>query len=797
MSMLGNRPVRYKLVAGFLLVSGIALLLTCVAFLISDFISLRNSMVASLSTQSEMIALNTASALLFDDAKSAEVTLGALRAEPQIAAAAIYRRDGKVFATYSNPGAGQSAALLPSRVGAVTDGFHFAGNRLVVTRRILSERDVIGELTVVADLAEMYARLRHYGLTASFVLLAAFAVALAISARVQRTISHPIQQLTDLAGKISFEKDYSARVVVTGQDEFGQLATTFNDMLDRIVGDIEARDRAEAEVRTLNEELEHRVEKRTAELGAANEELEAFATQIEQQNRELELRRCEAERATQLKSAFLASMSHELRTPLNAILGFSELMEEQVGGQLNEKQQRWLVHIRTAGKHLLQLINDILDLSKIESGQLSLSQEDFKLADALPEVLSIIKPLAMAKKVEIDSTIQNDLLVYADRTRLKQVVYNLLSNAVKFTLAGGRVQIESWSDSKFVTLSVTDTGIGIRPEDQEVVFEEFRQVGESTRGTKEGTGLGLAIAKRLIERQGGRIWLESELGKGSRFSFTLPLACGIPSQAPQLAPPPQAACLHSKPRILVVDDEAPALELLRDYLSSEGYEVVTASSGEEALRLARKARPDAITLDIMMPSGSGWEVLQCLRADPATAEVPVIVVSIVDRKDLGLILGVSDYLVKPVSKDVLLKTIRKNVGEGECSRTILVVDDDPADLHMIQEVISSAGYSALAAQGGPAAIEILQRSHPDAVLLDLVMPGIDGFQVLSHIKQNAALRDLPVFILTGKDLTKNEIGLLQRDAQAWFQKSDGWKQELLTRIRDVVNSDVAKAVAQV
>jgi len=799
MLTLRDYPIRKKLIAGILFASTTVLVLMCAAFLVSDFFTLRNDLVRTFSAQEEMIALNVTSAVLFNDSTSAESTLKALRAEPQVSAAAVYRKDGSVLATYKSP---SDSSRQVGRHGPsdFSPGAEFSKGELILVRHIISEGENIGTLVVEVNLSDMYGRFRQNGITAFLVLVAALCVAFGISSQLHRVLSAPIQQLTDLASRISLQKDYSARLLIERKDELGQLANTFNEMLDRIVADINARESAEAEVRTLNDQLEDRVAKRTAELAAANNRLEDFAKRIEQQNRELEVRRREAERATQLKSAFLASMSHELRTPLNAILGFSELMQDQGGEVLNEKQHRWLNHIRAAGKHLLQLINDILDLSKIESGQLSLSQEDFELRDALPEVLSIVKPLAMAKRIQLRSNIEPSAWVHADRMRFKQVAFNLLSNAVKFTPEEGTVSLECSGDSEFVTVSVTDTGIGILADDQKVVFEEFRQVGETTRGTKEGTGLGLAIAKRLIEQQGGRIWLESEIGRGSRFAFTLPVALSRIS-AKSIVKAVESSREHSiqKPRVLVVDDEAPALELMRDYLSSDGFEVITASSGEEAVQKAKELHPHVITLDVMMPGEGGWQVLHSLRNAPETSEIPIIVVSILDRKESGLTLGASDYLVKPVPKDVLLKTVRKALSQSaqEASGTVLVVDDDPADRNVIQEIIASAGYSTLVAEDGLAAMEMLQHARPDAVLLDLVMPGLDGFQVLGRMKQDQTLRHIPVFILSAKELTKDEVGLLKRDAQAYFQKGDHWKKELLNRVRQIASVDCGIRAAAV
>jgi PAS domain S-box-containing protein len=505
--------------------------------------------------------------------------------------------------------------------------------------------------------------------------------------------------------------------------------------------------------------------------------------QIELQNRALELSRREAERANRLKSQFLASMSHELRTPLTAIIGFSELLGDEVAGALNEKQRRYVEHARQAGRHLLQLINDILDLSKIEAGQIELHLEPFSLAAALPEVLSTLKPIAMNKKIRLETQV-TDLQLYADRVHFKQILYNLLSNAVKFTPKGGEVRLESRSEGGFTCVSVADTGIGIAPEDQERIFEEFRQVSDTTRGVKEGTGLGLAITKRLVEQQGGRIWVESEAGKGSRFSFTLPTS---PPLEPSREKPavPAARPGRERPLVLVVDDEASARDLLVEYLSPEGYEVVTAKSGGEGFRRAGELKPDVITLNMLTPGKGGWDTMAALKASPATASIPIIIVSIVDERVMGFAMGAVDYLIKPVSKQSVLQAVERWLPRGRPWK-VLVVDDEPQTLQLMTEVLQEAGYVTIPASGGRQALEALQRELPDAVLLDLLMPEIDGFEVIRCMKEDSILREIPVFVLTAKDLTDADIEFLKQETRAFFRKSASWKEELLAQVRKTV-----------
>lgn len=509
--------------------------------------------------------------------------------------------------------------------------------------------------------------------------------------------------------------------------------------------------------------------------------------QIELTNQQLEIRNREVVRANRLKSQFLASMSHELRTPLNAILGFSELLLGQTAGPLEEKQKRWIDFIQKGGRHLLQLINDILDLSKIEAGRVELNVESFLVEVAVPEVLSNVRPLLMEKKVSFTSRIEPELFVLADRIRFKQILYNLLSNAVKFTPMEGEVAIEASRSGDQVRFALIDNGIGIDPLHQHIIFEEFRQV-ESPDGTvKEGTGLGLAITRRLVEQQGGKISVESELGKGAKFIFTLPVGqhsavAEMPGAA--IAPAP----LKSKqPVVLVVDDEAQDRELLANYLSPEGYRIVTAASGEEAITKARDLRPDVITLDILMPTGSGWEMLHRLRNTPETAKTPVVVVSIVDQKQLGFSLGAAEYLVKPVSKEILLEALSRHIiSDGKTSFTCLIIDDDQETLHLVSEVLHSVGCAPIAIDNGKSALEFLKEHKVDVILLDLLMPEMDGFEVLRRLKESPELQNLPIVIVTAKEITQAERELLERQSRGLIQKGDKWEDQLLATIRKVI-----------
>jgi len=392
----------------------------------------------------------------------------------------------------------------------------------------------------------------------------------------------------------------------------------------------------------------------------------------------------------------------------------------------------------------------------------------------------------MAKNIQVQQTLPSDVSVHADRVRFKQILYNLLSNAVKFTPKDGRISIECHEAESQVNLSVADSGIGIRPEDQKLIFEEFRQVEGNSQAAQQGTGLGLAITRRLVEQQGGRISVQSELGQGSRFTFTLPAGTKMTVASPHSSPRFAPTSGLGKPLILVVDDELSARELISSYLDPE-YRTVVAATGAEAVKKAQELRPDAITLDVLMSEGNGFETLVALRKNPETAGIPIIIVSIVDQKQVGFALGAADYLVKPIRKPLLLETIRKHVAsQPDDDASILLVDDDPKTLELLEETLRSAGYETQSVRSGARALEVLSSKMVGAVMLDLLMPGMNGFEVIRHIRQEPNLKELPVFIMTAKALTTDERDVLSRETQAMFQKNGSWHQQLLVEVDRVV-----------
>jgi len=493
------------------------------------------------------------------------------------------------------------------------------------------------------------------------------------------------------------------------------------------------------------------------------DELGTLAANLNRMNDDLALLYQRLDAASRHKSEFLANMSHELRTPLNAIIGFSEVLLERMFGELNDKQEEYLSDILSSGRHLLALINDILDLSKVEAGRMELELGEFSLRNALENGLTMLKERAGRHGMGLSLEMDPDLdVIEADERKVKQVVFNLLSNAVKFTPDGGRVEVAARRADGQVEVTVRDTGVGIAPEDQQRVFEEFRQVGQGTAKT-EGTGLGLALTRKFVELHGGRISLESEVGLGSTFTFSLPLRTATAGDRRRAAGDEGAETQGLRdtaggPTVLLVEDDPRAIELLTLQLEGAGFAVAVARDGEEGLELARRIRPGAITLDITLPKLDGWDFLCLAKSDPALADIPVIIVSMLDERGKGFALGAAEYLVKPVERDQLLSALHRfiRIPGPDGPAKVLAIDDDPMAVELIEAVLAPEGYRVLKASGGEEGVELARRERPALVILDLMMPEVDGFAVVERLRADPATSAIPIVILTSKTMTPAE-----------------------------------------
>ncbi|WP_432982051.1 response regulator [Dactylosporangium sp. CA-233914] len=454
--------------------------------------------------------------------------------------------------------------------------------------------------------------------------------------------------------------------------------------------------------------------------------------------------------ASQAKSDFLAGMSHELRTPLNAIIGFSDLMRaEQPDGDRRIVPAEWVEHVHNSGRHLLGLINDILDLAKVEAGRLELNPEPISLDAAVGEVITTLRPLTDRKGLQVYLDVPPTAAVRADPLRLRQILDNLLSNAIKFTPDGGLIAVTVSPAADSVAITVADSGIGIAAEDQERIFEEFQQVGPAAQ-RKAGTGLGLALTRRLVEAHGGAIGLESAPGEGSRFTIRLP-AAEIPREEAADGPAPRPG----RGRVLVIDDDARAAQLLEAYLTGAGYEVRTAAGGAAGLAEAGTWRPDAILLDVIMPGLDGWDVIRRLKRDEELRVIPVFFATIVDDRRAGLALGATDFFVKPVDHDALLAQLARHVAPARSPdpASVLMVDRDDQMRAVVERQLTNAGIDVVTCDDGAEGLRLSRERRFDLIICDLQMPGVDGFALLAGLEREPTTRGVPVLALTTSDLS--------------------------------------------
>jgi len=579
---------------------------------------------------------------------------------------------------------------------------------------------------------------------------------------VARSFSRPIEELTAAAHEVS-SGNLHRRAAVRSNNEIGDLARDFNAMTGQLGEMIETMD--------------EKVRLRTAELAEARDQ---------------------AEEANRTKSAFLANMSHELRTPMNAIIGYSEMLTEEMQDLGQDEFIPDLKKIHSAGKHLLGLINDVLDISKIEAGKMTVYCETIDVATMVREVESTVLPLVKKNDNHLEVELPADAgTMHSDLTKIRQMLFNLLSNASKFTEKGKlrlvvTRSVENGAD--WLRFAVSDSGIGMTPEQMGRLFKAFSQADASTTRKFGGTGLGLAISREFCQLLGGDITVSSVPGEGSTFTIALPAAAPQEEApaAPAATAPTGTTGTSGRPSLVVIDDDPSVLDLMSRFLTKEGFDVHTASNGRDGLELAKTTHPVAITTDVMMPGMDGWSVITALKADPDTAHIPIILVTITDSREMGVALGVFDYLAKPVDWN-RLRGILDRIDLGAHGRTVLIVEDDDAARDQLERTMVKQGWTVLLAGDGQAALDAVRETEPSLVLLDLMMPRMDGFEFLDHFRRDPRFVHTPVIVVTAKDLTDEDRARLSGRVHSLITKDGSVIKKLLPQLQGYLLHPAAKS----
>ena len=731
---------RWQLTLFILMICGVTLSLALVGLYLSEARQINNEVQSRLE-KTQLLMTENLARLLEKNPEATDLQLASLGVDSQIAAAAVFSPDGKLLARYVRSGAHE--VIPPPPKGVVTRLFDT--HRFVVWTAIGSDTKILGLLYLKAEQSEADTERIKNMLRGSVIIFAGAAfLAITVAFRLGGRFTQPITELAQVSSTVQRTHNYSERVESSASGEIGELIESFNGMLETI-------------------------QTKTSELEQARETAEGAKEQLEEANRTLEARVedrtkllakavKDAEEASKAKSSFLAKMSHELRTPLNAIIGYSEILHEDAVDNNDTGTANDLDKVLNAARHLLGLINDVLDISKIEAGKMELYLETFELGKAVNEVIATAAPLISKKGNTLALDCPADIgTMHADATKLRQMLLNLLSNASKFTEKGTiTLKVTRLTDGETIELAVIDTGIGMTPEQLGRLFQAFSQADASTSSKYGGTGLGLAISKQFAQMMNGDIIVTSSAGVGSNFTIRLPAK--VETKKPKIVNQASSRLTRSpfanekRPKILVIDDDKDIRTIITEILDQSGYEVFTASSGQQGLELAAQMVPNLIILDLMMPGMDGWTVLTKLQHKPALAEIPVVILSGASGLEMALSMGATAVLFKPVDAQQLTAEIAAQLAPLPPSY-ILLVEDDADSRTLITRLLDSEGWNSRSAINGNAALRILKQASPAMIILDLKMAGMNGFELLEVIGKNPVWSKIPVVIVTSMDLT--------------------------------------------